>query len=133
MNIVGETLRRLCRQPVRKPAEPAALTAARDCLMGAAIPAEDVRRVRRQALSTDGRFCAMTLENHESYVVDMQQPRYAHFPTAGVCGFAGSAVVLEPDEARFSLEYSGFDRYEVDLLSAEVPWQAAGKASNPPC
>ena len=46
---------------------------------------------------------------------------------------ASSSAVLEPDEARFSLEYSGFDPYEVDLLSADVSWQVAGKDSNQPC
>ena len=133
MNIIGEILRRLRRQPTPAPAEPQALVAARQCLSEAAVAAEDIRQMRCYALSADGRFCAMTLENHESYVVDLQQARYAHFPTAGVCGFAGSAVVLDPDEARYSLEYSGFDPYEVDLLSADVSWQVAGKDSNQPC
>lgn len=135
MNIIGEILRRLRRQPTppHEPAEPAALAAARRCLIGASALAEDVCWISRHALSADGRFCAMTLENHESYVVDLQQARYAHFPTAGVCGFAGNAVVLDPDEARYSLEYSGFDPYEVDLLSADVSWQVAGKDSNQPC
>jgi hypothetical protein len=95
-------------------------------LTGAKISHGGVLDVRRFAVSADSRYCGLTLNNYESYAVDLAIGNYLHYPTAGVIGFSGSSLVLSPDEERFSLEPSGYESFEVDLQAEFLQWQSLG-------
>lgn len=117
------------------PIENPLLAVAKSILIEGGVPERQVAQPRRYAISCGthcgSRYCAMTLENYESYVVDLEQHRFAHYPTAGVDGFREESLVLSPDEKRFSLEAMGYDSFEVDLKSDEVSWQRYLQDSSP--
>ena len=105
----------------------ATLARATQVLRDAGIAEEAQTGVRRFVLSPEHRFCAMTLANYESYVVDLEGGRHAHYPTAGVVAMTGHRLLLEPDAARFSLEPSGEEAFVVDLLADAIAWQPKGR------
>lgn len=86
------------------------------------VAAGGVLDVDRWAVSSNARYCALTLKNYESYAVDLHACAYLHWPNAGVVGFSGCSVELSPDEERFSLEPSGHESFEIDLSSDQIRW-----------
>lgn len=109
----------------RSPKEHPLVAKAKSILCSAGIQADVLNGIRRYAVSASNRYCAMTLNNYESYVIDVETKRYAHYPTAGVNGFNGDSLMLSPDDERFSAESSGYGDFEVDLQSDAVDWLRA--------
>ena len=88
----------------------------------AGVAAGTQASLRHAFVSHDGRYCAVTLDNLESYIVDLAQQRYLHFPQASAAGFDGQIAIMSPDEVRFNL-LSWEEDLKVDLGSARLPWQ----------
>lgn len=86
--------------------------------VGVAVDAVD-----RFAVSPSRRYCALTLTNAHTYAVDLHETAYLHWPGAGVAGFDGDRLCLEPDESRFALEAWWVDPYLEDLAASLMPWQ----------
>jgi hypothetical protein len=112
-------------QQTHSPKEHPLVATAKDILCSAGIHSDVLTDIRRYAVSASSRYCALTLNNYESYVVDVELKRYAHYPKAGISGFSEDSLLLSPDEERFSLEPSGHDSFEVDLQSNSVDWLCA--------
>jgi hypothetical protein len=72
--------------------------------------------------SQDGCYCAVTLDNLHSYIVDFAQQRYLHHPEASAAGFDGHVAIMSPDEVRFNI-LSWEEDLMVDLHSDALPWQ----------
>ncbi len=115
------------RQKTTLPLLNPAVAIALELLARENVPNSTIEGVRRYAISADKRFCALTMENYESFVVDLKLARYQHIPTAGVTGFIGSKLVLSPDDERFSLGPT-YSSYELDLLTDPVEWHDFGGA-----
>lgn len=107
-------------------ARQATLARALQQLRDAGIDTGDAAGAPRFVLSPEHRYCAMTLANHESWVVDLERGRHAHYPAAGVAAMTGHRLLLEPDAVRFSLEPTGDEAFEVDLQADDLPWQPGG-------
>jgi hypothetical protein len=84
----------------------------------AGTPAE----LRHGYQSQDGRYCAVTLDNLHSYIVDFAQQRYLHYPEASAAGFDGHMAIMSPDEVRFNL-FSWEDELLIDLQTDALAWQ----------
>lgn len=96
-------------------------------LKEAGITNTNLDDVKRYAVSSNSRYCGLTMNNYESYAVDLEARHYLHYPNAGVSGFNENHLVLSPDEERFSLEPTGYESFEVDLHCASLPWQEPEK------
>jgi hypothetical protein len=91
----------------------------------AGIPAGTPDELRHAFVSFDYRYCALTLDNCQSYIVDLQQKRYLHYPQASAAGFDGYTAMMSPDEVRFNL-FSWEDDIPVDVRAEWHPWIASG-------
>ena len=98
-----------------------AFTATLALLEHAGIAAGTREQLRHGWFCADGRYCAVTLDNYQSYIVDLALRRYLHFPQASAAGFDGDVAIMSPDEVRFNL--MSFDEdLRVDLQSDAQPW-----------
>ncbi len=87
----------------------------------AGIAAGTRETLRYAWLSFDGRYCAVTLDNLQSYIVDLEKPRYLHYPQASAAGFDGHTAIMSPDEVRFNI-MSWEDDLQVDLDAEPLDW-----------
>jgi hypothetical protein len=89
----------------------------------AGIAAGSREQLRHAWLSYDERYCAVTLDNLQSYIVDLAGRRYLHYPQASAAGFDGHIAILRPDDVRFNL-MSWEDDLAVDLDAERDGWTA---------
>ncbi len=87
----------------------------------AGIAAGTEAELKHGFVSSDGRYCAVTLDNLQSFIVDLQRARYLHFPEASAAGFDGDTAILSPDEVRFNL-MSWDEEVKVDLRDLSLGW-----------
>ncbi len=90
------------------------------------VPAGTIEQLRHAWFSAGGRYCAVTLDNYQSYIVDLEQRRYLHYPRASAAGFDGDVAIMSPDEVRFNL-LSFDDDLRVDLRSDLQPWSTCAQ------
>jgi hypothetical protein len=88
----------------------------------AGIDAGTEAALRHAYQSQDGRYCAVTLDNLQSYIVDLVLHRYLHFPEASAAGFDGHKAIMSPDEVRFNL-LSWEEDLTIDLRADALAWQ----------
>lgn len=99
------------------------IAAALALLAETGIPAGTQSELRHAFLSDDKRYCALTLDNYQSYIVDLLLKRYLHFPEASAAGFEGHTALMSPDDVRFNL-FSSEDDIAVDVRAEWHPWIA---------
>ena len=92
-----------------------------DFLVKAGIAAGTPEELRHGWYSEDRRYCAVTLDNLQSYIVDLAQQRYLHYPNASAAGFEGHVAIMSPDEVRFNM-FSWDENTAVDLGAIELVW-----------
>jgi hypothetical protein len=92
-----------------------------DLLAKAGIAAGTPEALRHGWFSEDRRYCAVTLDNLQSYIVDLAQRRYLHYPEASAAGFKGHVAIMSPDEVRFNM-FSWDENTAVDLEARELVW-----------
>ena len=98
-----------------------ALAMALALLAKADIPAGTQAELRHAFVSFDHRYCALTLDNYHSYIVDLLLGRYLHYPEASAAGFDGYTAMMSPDELRFNL-FSCEEDISVDVRAEWLPW-----------
>ena len=86
------------------------------------IAAGTREEMRHSWLSHDGRYCAVTLANLQSYIVDLAQQRYLHYPEASAAGIDGHIAIMSPDDVRFNI-MSFEDDLKIDLDADLLPWK----------
>ncbi len=88
------------------------------------IAAGTVTSLKHGFASSDGRYCAVTLDNLQSYIVDLQRECYLHYPEASAAGFDGRTAIMSPDEVRFNL-MSWEEDIMIDLRDPSLGWHHA--------
>jgi hypothetical protein len=91
-------------------------------LARAGIRAGTPAELRHGYQSQDGRYCAVTLDNFHSYIVDFAQQRYLHYPEASAAGFHGHLAIMSPDEVRFNL-FSWEEDLLIDMQTEALAWR----------
>ena len=87
----------------------------------AGIAAGAEQTLRHAWLSSDERFCAVTLDDLQSYIVDLAECRYLHYPEASAAGFDSHLAIMSPDDVRFNL-MSWEENLTVDLDAPSLVW-----------
>lgn len=99
-------------------------------ILGQASLDIELAQVNRFAVSRARRYCALTLVGGQTYAVDLHSPAYLHWANAGLEGFDGERLCLDPDERRLALEAWWVDPYLEDLSAPLMPWRRLDETDN---